>query len=290
MTKPLGLIDLKKIFTTFEAKLETRIKEILITANNDDTNTIKEVEAIIKNDFNRVTITTNIDEAIEHLKIMKYECMIITNDKYINSFTAHPSITIPPIVFYSGSELSYQEKSSFRNFSNKHVLVNACSKEKILDEVNLFLHHTKKELTPEQSNIIDSCHDNKTIFKGRHILLVDDDMRNIFSLSKVLKKEGLIVTIAENGQVALDKLTQDSKIDLVLMDIMMPIMDGHTAIKKIRERSELNSLPVIALTANAMKGDKEICLQSGANDYLSKPVDIEKLFGKLRDYLFQVPS
>lgn len=291
MTKPLGLGELKQVFLNFEEKLNQPLKRILIASNHEDFEQIAEIKNLIENQYNSITKTTSAKEALEYLKNDTFECMIITGDEDVDSFiqtiNIHPTISIPPIVLYSGAELGHKEKTSFREFTNKHTLVNACSKEKILDEVNLFLHQTHAELTPKQSMMIQSCHDSLSIFKNKHVLLVDDDMRNIFSLSKVLKKQGLKVTIAENGEVALKKLAVIPDFDLVLMDIMMPIMDGHTAIKKIRDQVQFKNLPVIALTANAMKGDREKCLMSGASDYLSKPVDVERLLIKLRDYLYE---
>ncbi|MGC4095926.1 MAG: response regulator [Nitrospira sp.] len=153
--------------------------------------------------------------------------------------------------------------------------------------MTLFLHSVESTLSSDQKEIIRVQHNPDKVLQGRTLLLVDDDLRNTFALSKLLKKHGLQIVIADNGQMALDKLKEDRTIELILMDIMMPVMDGYQAMQAIRAQKSLGSVPIIALTARAMPEEQEKCMAAGANDYLTKPVDIERLLTLLRVWLFK---
>ena len=192
------------------------------------------------------------------------------------------SLLVPPVVVYSARDLSDQETLTLKEYTDSIVIKGARSPERLIDEVTLFLHSVQSELPSSQQRAILPVASAGKGLVGRTLLVVDDDMRNAFALSKVLRARGLKVLIAQDGQKALNQLDEGSDIDVVLMDIMMPGMDGYTAIKEIRNRSRFQTLPVIALTAKAMIGDREKCIQAGANDYLSKPVDIDALLAMLR--------
>ncbi|NQU25020.1 MAG: response regulator, partial [Candidatus Nealsonbacteria bacterium] len=150
-----------------------------------------------------------------------------------------------------------------------------------------FLHSVESSLPAEQQKVIRMLHDPDQVFKDRKILLVDDDMRNTYALSKVLQKSGLNVVMADNGKLALEKLEAEKDVELVVMDIMMPMMDGYEAMRAIRAQKRFEKLPIIALTAKAMPEDRAKCLEAGANDYLTKPVDVEDLLSLMRVWLFQ---
>jgi CheY-like chemotaxis protein len=154
-----------------------------------------------------------------------------------------------------------------------------------LDETALFLHRTIGNLPESKQVIINNLHDKETAFHSKKILLVDDDTRNVFALSQILKERGMEIIKAENGKNALELLETHSSIDLVLMDIMMPEMDGYEAMKRIRSQVKFKNLPVIALTAKAMKDDKQKCIDAGANDYITKPIDVERLLSLMRVWL-----
>jgi CheY-like chemotaxis protein len=154
-----------------------------------------------------------------------------------------------------------------------------------LDETALFLHRTISNLPKSKQLIINNLYDKEAAFHSKKILLVDDDMRNLFALSKILKERGMEIIKAENGKNALEMLELHPDIDLVLMDIMMPEMDGFEAMKRIRSSMKFKKLPVIALTAKAMKDDKQKCIDAGANDYITKPIDIERLLSLMRVWL-----
>jgi CheY-like chemotaxis protein len=160
------------------------------------------------------------------------------------------------------------------------------SPERLLDETALFLHRVVSDMSQEKQHTIKQLYDQEGMLKDKKVLIVDDDMRNSFALSKLLSEKGIVVRIAANGQKALDLLATES-VDLILMDIMMPVMDGYETIRRIRLQPKYNSLPVLALTAKAMKEDREKCLAAGADDYLPKPIDIDRLFSMLRVWLYK---
>jgi len=156
-----------------------------------------------------------------------------------------------------------------------------------MDETALFLHRVVADMPAEKRDTIRRLHDRDAVFSGKHVLVVDDDMRNAFALSRLLSDRDLRVTIARSGLKALETLNTATDIDLVLMDIMMPEMDGYEAMQKVRAQPKFKNLPILALTAKAMKGDMEKCIAAGANDYLSKPIDAERLFSMLRVWLYR---
>jgi len=165
-------------------------------------------------------------------------------------------------------------------------LKGALSHERLLSEITLVMHRAEKDLPPQQQEIVQRFYNRGHIFKGKKILLVDDDMRNIFSLRKILSDKDLDVVVGKNGMEALEQLKKNDDIDLILMDIMMPVMDGFEAMAVIRKERRFKNLPIIAITANAMKGDRKKCIDGGANDYLAKPIDTERLFAMLRVWLY----
>jgi CheY-like chemotaxis protein len=172
-----------------------------------------------------------------------------------------------------------------RKYSNSIIIKGARSPERLLDEVTLFLHKVESQLSAEHQSMLKTIRSRDRVFEGRKILLVDDDVRNIFALTKVLEHKGLNVDIARNGREAIEKLQALDDIDLVLMDIMMPEMDGYEAMREIRKDARFTRLPIIALTAKAMKDDQELCMKAGASDYLAKPVDIDRLQSLLRIWM-----
>ena len=160
------------------------------------------------------------------------------------------------------------------------------SSERLLDETALFLHRVQADLPETKRRMIRMLHDKEAIFKGKRLLLVDDDVRNLFALSSVLEEKGFKLSLAKTGKEAVRCLNEDPAIDLVLMDIMMPEMDGYEATREIRKQERYRALPIIALTAKAMRGDRAKCIEAGVSDYLAKPVDTDKLLSMLRVWLY----
>ena len=200
------------------------------------------------------------------------------------------AVSFPPVIVYTGRSLTRNEEQQLRRFSRSIIIKDARSPERLLDEVTLFLHQVESQLPIERQRMLKVARDRESMLEGRRILVVEDDVRNIFALSSVLEPKGAAIEIARNGREAIEALTRSQtasgpKIDLVLMDIMMPEMDGFTAMREIRKRSEWKRVPIIALTAKAMKDDQEKCLAAGANDYIAKPLDVEKLLSLVRVWM-----
>jgi CheY-like chemotaxis protein len=199
-------------------------------------------------------------------------------------------VAFPPVIIYTGRALTREEEQRLRRFSKSIIIKDARSPERLLDEVTLFLHQVEAKLPPERRQMLKTARNRESVLEGRHVLVVEDDVRNIFALASVLEPKGITVVIARNGREALATLAgvsqgESSPIDLVLMDIMMPEMDGFTAMREIRKSSEWKNLPIIALTAKAMADDHAKCLAAGANDYIAKPLDVEKLLSLVRVWM-----
>jgi len=191
-----------------------------------------------------------------------------------------------PVIVYTGRDLTNEEKRIIDEYAATTIIKGAGSHRKLLDETTLFLHRVESNLPATQRKLLRMIHDKEAVFTGKKILVVDDDMRNVFSIKKVLEDKGIEIVIGKNGKEGLTCLNNNPDVNLVLMDIMMPEMDGYTAIGEIRKQDRFKALPVIALTAKAMKGDRSKCIEAGANDYLAKPFDIDRLFSMLRVWLY----
>jgi CheY-like chemotaxis protein len=190
-----------------------------------------------------------------------------------------------PVVVFTGQELSPEEDAQLHTLARSVVVKGVESPERLLDETSLFLHRVVSDLPPEKQRMLDRLHLSDEGLMGKAVLVVDDDVRNIFALSSVLERRGMKVLTASTGNEAIKLLEEAPGVSIVLMDIMMPEMDGYQTMQKIRENSELRRLPIIALTAKAMKGDREKCFEAGASDYLAKPVNTEQLLSALRMWL-----
>jgi CheY-like chemotaxis protein len=191
----------------------------------------------------------------------------------------------PPVIVYTGKSLSRDEEQKLQRFSQSIIIKGAHSPERLLDEVTLFLHQVESKLPPERQRMLRDARHREAAFEGRRILIVEDDVRNVFALTSALEPRGAKVEIARNGREALTHLKEKPGVDLVLMDIMMPEMDGLEATREIRKIPELRKLPIIALTAKAMADDRENCLAAGANDYIAKPLDVDKLLSLTRVWM-----
>ena len=194
-------------------------------------------------------------------------------------------IQLPPVVVYTGRELSRQEEIELRHHAESIIIKGVKSMERLLDEVTLFLHQVQTQHPVLQKPVSQTLVNPEVDFKGKRILLVDDDIRNVYALSSVLEHYRLQLIQAFDGQEALKRLNENPDIHCVLMDIMMPEMDGYETIREIRKDVRFQKLPIIALTAKALKEDREKCIEAGANDYLSKPVDTNRLLSLIRVWM-----
>jgi CheY-like chemotaxis protein len=189
------------------------------------------------------------------------------------------------VIVYTGRNLTRDEETELLKYSRSIIIKGARSPERLLDEVTLFLHKVEARMSAERQTMLKTVRSRDRIFDGRRILLVDDDVRNIFSLTSALEQKGIKVEVGRNGFEALERLDQNPDLDLVLMDIMMPGMDGLEATRRLRADPRFAKLPVIAITAKAMKDDQEQCMKAGASDYLAKPIDLDRLYSLLRVWL-----
>jgi CheY-like chemotaxis protein len=200
---------------------------------------------------------------------------------------ASPSLCTLPVVVYTGQELTKKEEARLHKMSRSIVIKDARSPERLLDETALFLHRVATDLPPEKRKMLERIYESDAALNGKQVLIVDDDVRNIFALTSVLERHGVAVMSAESGKDAIKALEGTPGIGIVLMDIMMPEMDGYETIRAVRKNPLLQTLPVIALTARAMKGDREKCIEAGASDYIAKPVNPDQLLSLLRVWLYK---
>jgi CheY-like chemotaxis protein len=198
----------------------------------------------------------------------------------------NPDLRELPIVVYTGKDLTESDSIRLARMAESVVLKDVQSPERLLDEVSLFLHLVAADLPADKQQMLQRLRQSDEALIGKKVLVVDDDVRNIFALTSLLEQHGVRVVNAENGTEAISLLDEDPEIDAVLMDIMMPEMDGYETMRRIRLNSKHRLLPIVALTAKAMKGDREKCLEAGASDYIAKPVDTDELLSLLRVWLF----
>jgi CheY-like chemotaxis protein len=191
-----------------------------------------------------------------------------------------------PVIVYTGKELTRSEETRLKKFAETIIVKDARSPERLLDETSLFLHRVEARLPQAKRRMLEQLHGSEGVFDGKKVLIVDDDVRNVFALTSVLEANGMEVVFAENGRDGIDVLRENPDVDLVLMDIMMPEMDGYQTMQAVREIPEFKQLPIISLTAKAMKGDREKSIASGASDYITKPVDTDQLLSLMRVWLY----
>ena len=288
--KPTTREELKDVFARLEAKLTQKVKRVLLV--EDDDLQRDSIARLIGDDDIEITAVGLAQEALDLLRSNVYDCMIIDlklpdmlGNDLLKRMSTEDIRSFPPVIVYTGRNLTRDEESELRKYSRSIIIKGARSPERLLDEVTLFLHKVESRLSHERQTMLKTARSRDKVFEGRKVLLVDDDVRNIFALTSALEHKGAIVVIGRNGREAIEKLEEVEDIDLVLMDVMMPEMDGFEATIEIRKDPRWRKLPIIAVTAKAMKDDQERCLQAGANDYLAKPIDLDRLFSLIRVWL-----
>jgi CheY-like chemotaxis protein/signal transduction histidine kinase/HAMP domain-containing protein len=291
LTKPAKKEDLDVAFQKLEEFSKKRIKDLLVV--EDDKKLSESIIKLIGNGDVHSTVARSGADVIRELGLHKYDCIIL--DLGLPDMTGFQllktleemKIVIPPVIVYTGKDLTREEESELRNYAESIIIKGVRSEERLMDETSLFLHRMVDKLPEQKRKMIADLHNAEEMFKGKKVLIVDDDMRNVFALSKLLSDKGFNLLKAEDGLKALEILTTEPDIDLVLMDIMMPEMDGYETIRRIRAQEKFYKLPIIALTAKAMKKDYEDCIAVGASDYLPKPVDVNRLFSMMRVWLYR---
>jgi HAMP domain-containing protein/CheY-like chemotaxis protein len=292
LQKTADLTALGDAIGRLQSFLERKVRRLLIV-EDDDVQRRAIVELIGNGDVMSTPVGSG-EEAMEALEREAFDCVVLdlrlpgmNGFQLIEAIKNRPTSRRLPIIVYTGKELSRDEETRLRQLAETIIVKDVRSPERLLDETALFLHRVEARLPQPKRDMLRRIAESDPALAGRKVLLVDDDARNLFALTTVLEQHSMKVVYAENGQQALDKLAADGDIDIVLMDIMMPEMDGYEATRRIRVQTKYADLPVIALTAKAMKGDRDKCIQAGASDYITKPVDPEQLVSLLRVWLYR---
>jgi CheY-like chemotaxis protein len=295
LNKPAGLADLRSMFTATADFLKPGPRHVLVA--EDDANQRQVVKHMIESDDIAITCVSNGQQVLAELAgPTTYDCLVldlglpdIDGIDLIERIKDQLKEKSLPVIVHTGRELTAVETERLETLAAAIVLKNAKSPERLLDETALFLHRVANDMPDSARKILSNPRRIDESLEGHTVLLVDDDVRNVFSLGSALKRYGITVIPARNGQAGLDSLGEHPEVGLVLMDIMMPVMDGYEAMRRIRAESRWRSLPIVALTAKAMKGDRQKCLDAGASDYVTKPVDMDQLTSVLRVWLASRP-
>ena len=293
MNKPVSKEGLDEVLNKLKILSEDRVRNLLVV--EDDKPTRKHIVKLLKNENIEITEAENGQQAIKELESGRFNCVVMDlglpdiNGKFILEKLKEmgKNISVPPVIIYTGRDLSEDEELKLKEYSNSIIIKDARSDSRLIDEVSLFLHQIISSDNSVKRQVKTELLNSGLMFDSGKILIVDDDMRTLFAISKLLDTKGLESIKAESGKKALKLLKENKDIDLVLMDIMMPEMNGYEAIREIRLDEGLKSIPVIALTAKAMKGDREKCISAGASDYLTKPVDGDKLLSLIKVWLYK---
>jgi len=263
---------------------------VLIVA--DDAIARDATERLLASDGVELITAATAGEALDQLAATTFDCVVLDLElpdrsglELLADMAHGEQYAFPPVIVYSGRALTQDEHRALERLSHSIVIKGARSPERLLDEVTLFLHQVEARLPPDRRRMLRDARGRDAALDGRRILVAEDDVRNVFALTNVLEPCGAAVEIARNGREALDLLAARPDVDLVLMDIMMPEMDGLEATRRIRQDARFARLPVIALTAKAMADDRERCLAAGANDYIAKPLDVDKLLSLVRVWI-----
>jgi signal transduction histidine kinase/CheY-like chemotaxis protein/CHASE3 domain sensor protein len=288
--KPVKREELVQAFKRFEERLDRRLRRLLIV--EDDAVQRDSMAHLLAGPDIEIVAVGTVALALEALRKRNIDCVVTdltlpdaSGFDLLDQMGSDDPYSFPPVIVYTGRSLDAAEEQRLRRYSSSIIVKGARSPERLLDEVALFLHQVESELPPERQRLLQRARNREAVFDGRHVLVVEDDVRNVFALSRILEPNGMKVSIARNGREALTALESVPGIDLVLMDVMMPEMDGIEATEWIRKRPEWSKIPIIALTAKAMKDDRERCLKAGANDYIAKPLDVEMLLSLLRVWM-----
>ncbi|MGY5943299.1 response regulator [Stenotrophomonas forensis] len=284
--KPTTRERLVAAIEQLEQTSQRDVRRLLIV--EDDSELRHNLELLLGREQLQIIAVGTLAGALEQLSTVTFDCMVMdlslpdgSGYDLLEHMAGNDDVGFPPVIVYTGRALNREEEQRLRRYSKSIIIKGARSPERLLDEVTLFLHSVEASLPTDQQRLLREARRRDTVLDGRTVLLAEDDVRNIFALSSVLEPLGVTLEIARNGQEAVDRLAE-REVDLVLMDIMMPEKDGLAAMREIRAQRHLQDLPIIALTAKAMPDDRERCLQAGANDYIAKPIDVDKLVSLCR--------
>jgi CheY-like chemotaxis protein len=291
MCKPVTQEELENVTTQIKHFVDKEFRTLLIVSDNGEQS--EQMVELIDNDDIKITVVNTGRKALNQLKAQAFDCVVIdnalsdmTSNKLIKEMQKQPHNHLTPIIVNISRNLSLEEETEFEELMKMHVIKEAKSALMLLDETALFLHRKQKNLSETQLENLRKIHQTDQMGASKKVLLVDDDIRNIFALTGILERHNFMVVAAENGKDAIQLLKKTPDIDMVLMDIMMPVMDGYDTTRSIRRMPQFKYLPIIALTANAMIGDREKCIDAGASDYITKPVNTTQLLTMMRTWLY----
>ena len=284
--------DIEAAFERIKTFITPRMKRLLVIEDNDIERTAI-VELLGHDDIETVSVGTGA-EALEALNAGRFDCVVLdlslpdmSGFELLEDMHRRPGLGDVPVVVFTGRELDAAQEAHLKTMAKRIVLKDVQSPARLLDETALFLHRVVSGLPAEKQEMIETLQKDAEVLRGRRVLVVDDDARNIFALTTLLENVDMDVISANSGQQAIELVRDTPDLSVVLMDIMMPDMDGYETMRRIRAMSEFRTLPIIALTAKAMKGDREKCLDAGASDYIAKPVHTDQLLALLRAWLFR---
>jgi HAMP domain-containing protein/signal transduction histidine kinase/CheY-like chemotaxis protein len=291
--KPLKNESLSILFEDILDYNSRKVKHLLVVEDNElDSSQIAKMLA--NDEVVDITIAASGKEALELLKNNIYDCVIVdymlpdvSGMDFIIEVNSLKKMQMMPIIIYSAKDFSNRERTQLKQYANRVLLKSVNSLELLLEETVMHLHINHKDLQPEKRKIIESLRLREDVLAGKNVLVVDDDVRNLFALTTAFERYNINTITAESGQDAINILNENNSIDMVLMDIMMPEMDGYETTQKIRREHKNTNLPIIAVTAKAMKGDREKCIEAGASDYITKPVKIDQLLSLMRVWLYK---
>lgn len=272
--------------------VERQVKNLLVV-EDDETQRLSIVELIGNSDVCTTAVGTGA-AALAALKTGSFDCVVLdlglpdmTGFELIKQLKLEVGLNNLPIIVYTGKDLSRAEETELKRIAETIIVKDVRSPERLLDETALFLHRVQANLPPPKRQILEQLHSSESVLANKKVLIVDDDVRNIFALTSMLERHQMYVLYAENGRDGIAVLQNHLDINIVLMDVMMPEMDGYETMSAIRQLDQFTTLPIIALTAKAMFGDREKCIEAGASDYITKPVDTEQLLSLLRVWLYR---
>jgi CheY-like chemotaxis protein len=291
LLKPLENESLKELFADIITFSQKEAKSVLVVEDNDIESS--QIAKILEDDNIRITIANTGKKAIKMIREMDFDCIIldytlpdIPGAELVNKI-AEVKRKMTPLIIYSAKDFDKNELRQLNRNSNTVLLKGVNSLETLLEETVLHLHINHKTLAPEKKKIIENNRRKEDILAGKNILIVDDDVRNLFALTTVFERYNINAITAESGKDAINILNENPLIEMVLMDIMMPEMDGYETTQKIRREHKNSSLPIIAVTAKAMKGDRQKCIEAGASDYITKPLKIDQLLSLMRVWFYK---
>jgi CheY-like chemotaxis protein len=290
LTKPVSPERLEEEFARIQKFHFGGKRSLLIVEDNEVQR--NHIIALIGDANLQITAVESGQAALDALNSTYFDCMVldltlpdIDGFALLDTISKDKRLADLPVVIYTAQELDRKEVAKLKRFAKTIVIKDASSPERLLNETALFLHRSPADLPDEQRRILEEIHATQNDLSGRKVLIVDDDLRNIFALTTALERQNMVVLFAENGKDGVQMLENDPSVEIVLMDIMMPEMDGYDTMRAIRNIQKFKSLPIITLTAKAMKGDRDKCFAAGASDYITKPVDVAKLLSLMRVWL-----